>query len=105
MAALLAITEYREIYRGPGASQTKVAEEPALNGEAAVPTGASAVALTLNSQTGIVRLTSDVAMWIKFGTGTPVAAAGDTTYLPGSGHTEYFTVKPDTALKIAAILA
>lgn len=77
-----------------------VGEEPALASQSVAIGGASAQSATLNLRTKFVRIHSDVACSIEFGT-DPTAVAGSCDF--AAGQTEYFGVANASQIKIAVI--
>ena len=79
---------------------TPIAKVPAVAQQAVVFTGTSAQSAVLSDATTIVRLQADANCSVSIGT-NPTATAAQMRMV--AGQTEYFSVQPGGALKIAAI--
>jgi hypothetical protein len=105
--ATLYITEYGKLgqvaLEGFGPSgPTQAAMEPALTNQAVSISGTSASSSAFQANTMLVRLQTDTACWIVFGTG-PTATASNTPL--AANAPEYFCVPLGGTYKVAAITA
>lgn len=81
-------------------NQNGCPEQPPVAEQTVAIGASSAASAAFNANTSIVRLHADAICSVEFGA-APTAAT--TTMRMVAGQTEYFTVVPGSALKVAAI--
>ncbi len=99
--AILYIAEFAEIAVGPAGKVGQFAMQPTLAEQTVVIGAGSLQSSAFNTNTRIVRLHSDVAAEVKFGT-NPTAVL-NTTARMAANQTEYFGVPQGQAFKVAVI--
>ena len=100
--ATLFITEFSQQGADFSAHTVPCALVPEIAVQALTISNASAASSVLNGATTIVRLQSDTACWVTFGT-SPTATASKTPL--AANVPEYFSVISSTTLKVAGITA
>lgn len=74
-----------------------------ISNEVITTSGTSAAGGAIPTGAKIVSVTSTVAHYVTFGTGTPTAAAGTGFYLPANGTREFIVSHDGGAIKVAGI--
>ncbi len=98
----LFITEFSQQGADLSAHTVPCALVPEVAVQALTISNASAPSAAFNAATTIVRLQTDTACWVTFGT-TPVATASKTPLAVGTP--EYFAVLGNNSIKVAGITA
>lgn len=98
--ATLYISEYANLGKDQRGQWVPVALEPAITDQAVTISAVSAQSAALNALTTVVRLQTDTACWVLFGT-NPTATTSKKPL--NAGQTEYFCVPANSNFKIAAI--
>jgi len=101
MAALY-ITEYKELATDGNGHFVQAGLEPAIVQQTPVALSAtSAQSAAFNASTHFIRVFSDTACFITFGTNPTAVTA---TQTPIAANTaEFFAIQPGTSLKLAAV--
>jgi hypothetical protein len=99
--AFLYITEFAEVAIGPAGRVGQFAMQPPLAEQVVAITAASVQSAAFNANTRIVRLHSDVAAEVEFGT-NPTAVLNTTSRMAANA-TEYFGAPKGQSFKVAAI--
>lgn len=100
--ATLYITEFDRQGRDIDSYPSPVAAWPPVAQQAITISSTSAQSAALNAQTTLVRLHTDTACWIEVGSNP--TATNAKMKMPADS-TEYFSVRPGSTVKIAAITA
>src|SRR5882672_5494382 len=99
--AILYVAEFAEIEIGPAGRIGQFAVQPPLAEQVVAITAASVQSAAFNTNTRIVRLHSDVAAEVEFGT-NPTAVLNTTSRM-AANQTEYFGVPKGQSFKVAVI--
>lgn len=100
--ATLYIAEYSRLMAATnGEQQPQIVDVSSLVAEQTITVGSEVDSSAFGAATRIVRLCSDTACHILFGTGNP-AATTSKAYLPANAP-EYFGVPPGQSYKVSAI--
>ncbi len=91
--SILYVTEYAD-------AKGTIPKEPAITTQAVSFTGTHGESSALNPSTALVRLQADGICSVIFGT-APTATTSHRRMT--AGQTEWFTVSPNTALKVSAV--
>ena len=103
--AVLTVAEFRGVHREPDGFSIQAARMPPLRIQRfTFNATSSAVPLPFFPDATLIRVYSDTACFIKFGTGTPVASITADIPLPAA-YPEYYGIDPSGAFRIAAVTA